>query len=144
MTPFRKYPSTTLGEFFDIFDDIFETAMIVNSPSSCTSRKCPVHNVIEDDKQFVIELVLPGIKKEDTSIEIDGNKLIIKAERKENKDLKYNRKETYFGKYQRNFILPDNADKENIDASFADGILTVTVPKILDDTKLGKKKVEIK
>jgi len=143
MLVFRTRPTPSISDFFEIFDELFEMPMSKSS-CDCTSRKCPIHDVIESDNEFTIELVLAGIKKEDTSIDVDGQKLSIKAERKENKDLKYNRKETYFGKYERSFILPDFVDKENISASFEDGILTVIVPKILDDKKLGKKKVEIK
>ena len=142
MIYFRTSVSPTIKDFFEIFDELFEVPTTISS-NNCTSRKCPIHDVIEDDNKFTVEMILAGIKKEDVSIDIESDKLIIKAERKENKDLKYNRKETYFGKYERAFILPNNVDKENIGAEFADGILVITVPKILDDTK-GKKKVEIK
>lgn len=134
-----KTPTPTIEQFFEIFDELFETP----NPVNASNNKCPIHDVIEDDDKFTIELILAGIKKEDVAIDIEKNRLLIKAERKSNNDLKYNRKESYFGKYERNFILPDNVDKENIDASFSDGILTITVPKIVSDN-IGKKRVEIK
>jgi HSP20 family protein len=78
------------------------------------------------------------------NINIDKDVMTIKAERKEIKDVKYNRKQTYFGKYERMFVLPDEIDKENISASLVDGILRVIVPKLVGDTKLTKKTIEIK
>ena len=130
-------PSIT--NFFDVFNELFETSNVNN----CIN-KCPIHDVIEDDEKFTIELILAGVKKEDVAIDVEKNRLSIKAERKENNDLKYNRKESYFGKYEKSFVMPDFIDKENIDASFANGILKVVVPKIIDGEKVSKKMIEIK
>jgi HSP20 family protein len=88
----RKYSAPEIRLFNSIFDDLFEFPM-VNS-----MVKTPVHDVIENDKEYQVELLLAGVKKEDISIDIEKDVLTIKAERKENKDLKYNRKETFFGK----------------------------------------------
>jgi HSP20 family protein len=125
-----------LNALFD-FEDLFE---IPKNPLI----KVPIHDVIENEKDYQVELLLAGVKKEDVKVDVDNDVLTIKAERKEVKDLKYNRKETYFGKYERSFVLPDNVDKENIDASLVDGVLKVIIPKLEKDTKLSKKAIEIK
>ena len=132
------YP--TIKDFFGILDGIFEIPL-TNDSISC---KTPIHDVIENENEFIIEIVLAGIKKEDINIDIENNELNIKAERKEKNNLKYNRKETYFGKYERCFSLPDNIDNQNIDASFNDGILIITIPKNNDYEKINIKKIEIK
>jgi len=132
-----KCKNPSICRFTNIFDDLFETAI---NPSS---TKTPVHDVIENDKEFIVELLLAGVKKEDISIDIDMDVLMIKAERKEVKDLNYNRKETYFGKYERSFILPDDIDEENIQASLNDGILKLIIPKIENINKISKKMIEI-
>jgi HSP20 family protein len=106
--------------------------------------KYPVHDIIENDKEYVIEALLAGVKKEDVSIEIENDTMTIKAERKETKNLNYNRKETYFGKYERMFKLPEGIDRENIQSSMENGVLKIVVPKLVDGTKLSKKKIEIK
>lgn len=137
MLPIR-HTSPSINLFASIFDDLFEF------PITDSIIKTPVHDVIVNDKDYQIDMLLAGLKKEDISIDIERDMLIIKAERKEVKDLKYNRKETYFGKYERSFKLPDNADKENINASLVDGILKVTIPKLEGDAKLSKKTIEIK
>jgi len=133
-----RHTSPSINLFTSILDDLFELSELD------TMAKTPVHDVIENEKEFQIELLLAGLKKEDISIDIEKNMLKINAERKESKDVKYNRKETYFGKYERSFKLPDNVDKEKIDASLIDGILKITIPKLEDNTKLGKKTIEIK
>ena len=130
----RNYPTINLLDSF--FDDLF------NYPAINSEVKSPIHDVIENDKEFQVEMLLAGVQKEDISIEKDV--LIIKAERKEIKDIQYNRKQTYFGKYERQFNLPDNVDTENIDASLTDGILKLIIPKIEVDAKALKKAIEIK
>jgi len=138
MIRFRCTTNPRVDEFLGILDEFF-----FEEPRPFTSRECPIHDVIENDKEYIIELVLAGIPKEDIKIDIDENSLTVNAVRNEPKDVKFNRKESYFGKYERVFKLPNNTDKENIEAKLADGILKVTVPKILDESKLRKKTVNI-
>ena len=132
----RNYPTINLLDSF--FDDLF------NYPTINSEVKSPIHDVIENDKEFQVEMLLAGVQKEDISIDVEKDVLIIKAERKEIKDIQYNRKQTYFGKYERQFNLPDNVDTENIDASLTDGILKLIIPKIEVDAKALKKAIEIK
>lgn len=132
----RNYPTINL------LDSVFEN--LFDYPVVDSGIKTPIHDVIENDKEFQIEMLLAGMKKEDISIDVEKDVLIIKAERKEVKDIQYNRKETYFGKYERSFNLPDNVDAENIEASLVDGILKLIIPKIEVDAKALKKAIEIK
>lgn len=103
----------------------------------------PTYDIIENDNEYLIDFNLAGIKKEDVTVDIDEKKLKIKAERKEGKDLKYNRKESYFGVYEKSFVLSNTIDKKNIEASFTDGILTLKVPKI-KETKNDSFSIKIK
>lgn len=132
-----RYSRPTIGIFGDIFADF-------DFPVINTGIKTPKHDVIENKKEFIVELLLAGVKKEDISINIEKDILTIKAERKEVKDLKYNRKETYFGKYERLFVLPESVDTDKIEASLSDGILKVIVPKLEGDATAIKKTIEIK
>jgi len=130
-------PSITLfDEFFN--DDFFKFPIW-----ELSSEITPTHDIIEDEKGFAVEFALAGVKKEDVTIDVEKNVLTISAERKEIKDLKYNRKETFTGKYQKSFTLPDTVDADNISASLNDGILTVNIPKILEPMKLSKKQIAI-
>jgi HSP20 family protein len=134
------HPSKFLNLFFD---EDFEFPTIHN-PFEHSDYECPIHDIIENDKEFVVEAMMAGVKKEDISVEVEKNKLRIKAERKEVKDQKYNRKESFTGIYRRSIIMPDNADVDNITATMTDGVLTVTIPKLATEPTPVKKQIEIK
>ena len=135
-----RNPRTSFTHFHSIFDDIFENKA---TNSSDNETICPIYDVIENDTEFLVSLSLPGIVKEDSSVNVEKNKLIVKAERKHNADNKYNRKEIYYGKYKESFNLPESVDRENISAEFTNGILSIKLPKILDEKLLGKKTIQI-
>jgi HSP20 family protein len=123
----------------NLLDELFDV-----NPFKDTSIQCPIHDVIENDKEFIVEAMLAGIKKEDVSVKVDNDLLTIKAVRNEVKDLKYNRKESFTGTYKRSFILPDLADVDNISATMEDGVLKVIVPKLEKEPDSLKKEIEIK
>lgn len=131
-----KFRNPTL-EFIKIFDELFDESFDI------TSRKCPTHDVIENDDEFIVEMELAGVKKEDIVIDTENGALNIEAERIKDDKLKYNRDELYTGKYKRSFVLPDNVDTEGIEAGLSHGVLTITIPKIVDEAK-KKKQIVIK
>jgi HSP20 family protein len=104
----------------------------------------PVVDTYEKDDAIVIKAELPGVSKENISVDVNNHVLSIRGERKNEKDVNednYFRRERFYGKFQRAFTLPDNVDPEKIDANYKDGILEVKVPK----TEQSKgKKIEIK
>lgn len=138
MLMIRNTLNPTIKPFFDIFDDIFEPVVDYDS-----TTKYPLYNTIENDNEYIVELELAGIKKEDIGIETEKNKLTIKAERTLNEDFKYNVKQITSSKYIKTFTLPESADKENISASFVNGILEIKIPKTLNNKELNKKMIEI-
>lgn len=91
-------------------------------------------NFKETDKDFVIQVEVPGIDKEDIQLNITENGLEIRAEKKHEKEKgdkdskEYSYTKSYSGFYQA-FDVPDNADLENIDASYRNGVLTIKLPK---------------
>lgn len=123
--------------FLNLFEEIFDESIDI------TSRKCPVHDVIENDNEFIIEMDLAGVKKEDVSIGCENETLTIETERKKDDKLNYRRKESYVGKYKRSIILPDNVDTEKIEAAMNDGVLIITIPKVEEEIK-KKKQIVIK
>ena len=92
----------------------------------------PPVDIYETDDAFMLKAELPGFTKEDVSIEIHENRLIIRGERKreiEAKEDQYHRLERAYGRFERAFWLPTTVDAEHIQASFKNGILEMRLPK---------------
>lgn len=92
----------------------------------------PAVDVKEDEKAFYVTADLPGIKKEDVDISIEGNRLCISGERSfesEEKKENYHFIERGYGKFSRSFTIPSAVDVDNIKATYKDGVLTVELPK---------------
>jgi HSP20 family protein len=102
----------------------------------------PIVNTREGEFAYHIDIDLPGVKKEDIKIDVTGNRLIMSGERHHKKEVKekdYRRIESSFGKFERSFTLPDDADAESITAANKDGVLEVVIPKLKTEAKEVKK-----
>ena len=90
-------------------------------------------DVREDDKAYLVEAVIPGARKEDINVAIDGNEVSISAEVRKEKELtergRVLRSERYYGKAARSFALAQEIDEANAIAKYSDGILALTLPK---------------
>jgi HSP20 family protein len=107
--------------------------------------RIPSVNVKENEKNYEIEVAAPGMKKDNFSISVENRILTIGAEvkdEKEEKDNNYTRREFIATSFTRSFSLPENADENNIEAHYEDGILRVVVPKV-EEKKPDKKKIEL-
>jgi len=92
----------------------------------------PRVDISETDKEFVIKAEVPDINKEDVKVNVENGVLTLSGERKQEKEekgKKFHRVERYYGSFCRSFALPDNVDEAKIDATFKDGMLTLTIPK---------------
>lgn len=92
----------------------------------------PPVDIYETDDAFMLKAELPGFSKEDVSIEVQENRLIIRGERKretEAKEEQYHRLERTYGRFERAFWLPTTVDTEQIQATFKDGVLELRLPK---------------
>lgn len=118
----------------------------LDNEESSISGFVPAMNTREGEFAYHIDIDLPGVKKEDIVVDVEDNLLKISGERhhkEETKEEDYYKLETSFGKFQRNFTLPDNVDVENIDASSKDGVLEIVLPKLKTPEK-ETKKIEVK
>jgi len=105
----------------------------------------PRVDVKETEKDYQLHFTLPGLNKEEISIDVEGDVLTVSGERKlntETKEEKFHSVESYYGKFNRSFNLPENIDQSNIDAQLNNGILSLILPKT--DIKKNKTIVEIK
>lgn len=126
--------------FSSMLDRFFNESVNSRNNSAFT----PHVDACETSNGYEIEVALPGVKKEDISIDFQEGRLTITGERRferkeENK--RYQMLETQYGSFTRSFQLPDNVKPENIKAEMEDGILMVTVPK--DEKKTMKHQIKI-
>ena len=107
----------------------------------------PAVNIKEQDKSFSVELAVPGMKKEDFKIELDKDVLTVSAEissESESEDeALYSRREFKYASFKRVFTLPKAIDKDQINASYTDGVLNLTLPKLEAAIPAPKRLVEI-
>lgn len=92
----------------------------------------PTSEVTEEGNHYLLKVDLPGIAQDHVKIEADKDRLMIRAERREEKKTDTKKKylsEVYYGSYERTFTLPGPIDDKNIDARFENGVLTITIPK---------------
>ena len=92
----------------------------------------PAVDFYEDDQQLVLKAELPGVNKDNLELSLHGGVLTLAGERREEKSLEnseVHRSERFLGKFERRFTLPSAVDAAKVQASFKDGILTVTLPK---------------
>ena len=90
-------------------------------------------DVKEDDKSYTVRADVPGVKKEDIQVDIDGNVVSLRAEAKQEKEEKKGEKTLYsersYGMVSRSFSLPDEVDAKGAKAEYKDGVLNLTLPK---------------
>ena len=133
MMPTRKYYNQNWLP--SIFNDLFDNDWMVKANATA-----PAINVVESDKDYKVEVAVPGMTKDDFNIHLgEENELVISMEKKtenENKEnKKYLRREFSYSKFQQSLYLPDNVDKEKISANVANGVLTIELPKYSQEEK---------
>jgi len=93
-------------------------------------------DVEEDDKAYTVKAEIPGVKKENIKVEVDGNTVSISAESKREEDVKEKgrvvRSERYYGTLYRSFSLAHDVDEAKASAKYVDGVLELTLPKKAD------------
>jgi len=114
--------SDLMNRFFNDFDHNYEVKNYYK----------PAVNIHENDNEYLLDFMVPGMKKEDFQINLENDLLTVSAEIKNENEEKrdgYSRKEFSFGSFKRSFTLPDTVNADNIKASYNNGILEVTLPK---------------
>jgi HSP20 family protein len=124
----------------NLFDDEF-FPVLTNRTSSM-----PAVNIKESDKDFILELAVPGIDKKDLKIDINDDVVTISSESRSEKEEDndgYKRKEFSYSTFCRSFYLPENVNRDKIQASYKDGILKVELPKQEEEKNKISKQIKI-
>ena len=141
---------TALGPFYrpmSLLDEIEElTREMWGSwrPGAFANTFVPRTEMYEEKGELVIKTELPGIKKEDLDVTLEGDTLTIKAEKKEEEaaeESTYHTRERYYGHYFRSTTLPFHVDSDRISATFKDGVLELRLPKA---EEVDAKRIEVK
>lgn len=117
----------------DVFDDLLKGFFVRPVHFEGQPQIQIKTDIKEDDKTYTVHAEIPGVKKEDIQVSIDGNLLSISAEVKKEKEEKQGEKvlrsERYYGKVSRSFTLGQDVDDSAAQAKYADGVLELTLPK---------------
>jgi HSP20 family protein len=129
-TPFREL--TTMQERMNkLFEDVMK-APYRSDEGLAAPNWAPAVDIYETDKEIVMKAELPEMQEKDIEIKVEDNILILSGERRMEKEVKeenYHRIERAYGSFNRSFTLPRTVDRENIKASYKDGVLKVLLPK---------------
>ena len=130
-------------DFFKPWDRWFDT----NGGLLNQMLTVPAVNIVEKQDHFEISLAVPGMKKDDFNIDVEGNMLTISAEseeQKQEKDERHTRREFNYTSFSRAFTLPDGVKKEQIDASYNNGLLKLVLPKTEEARKTASRHINVK
>ena len=132
MTTWR--PFREMDEFFRPFAPFFgQMPMLREYEKEYEAGWVPAADIVELEKEYLIKLDLPDVKREEVQVHAEGGDLVIKGVRKferDVKDVKLIRREAFYGEFERTFTLPENIDAKAIKAECKDGVLRVHLPKL--------------
>lgn len=113
----------------DVFNDFFDTDRMATANATA-----PAINVLEDAHNYIVEMAAPGMEKGDFNLRLDAdNDLVISMEKKpdgQSQDVHYLRREFNYTKFEQTLVLPENIQKDKINAKMEDGILNIVIPKM--------------
>ena len=130
------------GDPLSMFDQIFGN---VGTPRSAASlMRAPETDVVETEREIRVQVEMPGLKRENIEVDVENNVLTIRGEKREERtegqEGRYHLAERRWGTFARSFVLPRDVDADNIQASFEDGVLTVSIPK---SEKARRRKIDV-
>jgi len=143
----RFNPVIPSGSIFkDMFEDLFTDDFFPGFQKGAMVTE-PLVNILEEKEMYRIDLAVPGMKREDISVNLEKDQLVIKAEveaKNENEDTQYRMREFYYGQFTKSFHIPDTVDRNQIQAGFENGVLSIELKKREEAIDHGPKQIEIK
>jgi len=130
-----------------LWEDLFESDFFKKPTVAQAGLSVPAVNIKETPEEYIIEMAAAGMKKSDFNINVERNVISISSEKtlentEENKEENYTRKEFSYESFERSFVLPEAANRDDIKASYKDGVLKVVIPK-KEEAKLLPKNIKI-
>lgn len=128
----RWEPFREMDEIFKGFTPFFGRMPMLRHVEG-SEEFLPLADIVEREKEYLIKIDLPEVRKEDVKVLFEDGVLTIKGERrveKEEKGEKVHRTERYYGMFERSFTLPDDVDAKAIRAESRDGVLVIHLPRV--------------
>ena len=124
-------PLTALENMLTQLENKYDRKLNAYKVPSDPEAWVPLAEVWETEKTVNISLDVPGIVPSEIDVQAEGDNLIIRGERKfvSDENNKYQRKEKVYGRFYRAFEIPAQVERENISASYKNGVLVITLPK---------------
>jgi HSP20 family protein len=139
VTRFDPFQISNIDPFDEVFRGFFRPVRVEGAPEMQIRM-----DVKETDQGYTVHAEIPGVKKEDIHVSIEGNQVSISAEIKQEKEVKEGEKtlrsERHYGKVARSFALASDIDDAASQAKYADGVLELVLPK---KTAVSSKKLTI-
>lgn len=135
------FPNNSRMDFPTFFNDVFDRFL--------TDEKVtwmPSVNIKETENEFKIDLAVPGLDKKDFNIEVENDLLVVSGERKEEKveeNEKVTKREFHYGSFKRSFTLPEIADGDKINASYNNGVLSLSIAKKEEAKQKAKRQISV-
>jgi len=130
-----------------IFDEFFNGNLLPNYIEEGAWKSTPAVNIFENNEKFEIEIAAPGLDKEDFKIDLKNDYLLVYSEKKEKKEEKAKgkvvRSEFRYSSFNRSFALPKDIDIADIKASHKNGVLTIELPKKVENPETLSRQIEI-
>ncbi|MES1213950.1 MAG: Hsp20/alpha crystallin family protein [Bacteroidota bacterium] len=142
LTRFSGRTPSVFDDFFKPWNDWFDSGNTFER-----TLKVPAVNITEHKDEYLVSLAAPGLKKDDFNIDVDGNILTVSSQKEENKEEKektFTRKEYSYSSFSRSFTLPEEINKEKIDAKYEDGVLKISLPRKEEAKKVTAKTIAVK
>lgn len=126
-----------------IWNSLFNQLLDMDSRLDSAGTFVPRANSYENENEYVLELLVPGLSKEDLKIDLNEEVLNISSEVKNESKAQFRLREFHYGTFKRSFTLPEDVDSDKISASYENGILRVSLPKVEAAPKI-QRQIEIK
>jgi HSP20 family protein len=141
----RWNPFREMDEMQRRMSSLFDRRGVLNGEEEnmTVPEWAPLVDIAEDDKEYLIKMELPEVQKNDVKVTVENGTLTISGERKtekEEKNRKFHRVERFYGRFERNFSVPDDAEPKDVKAEFKDGMLRVHLGK---SEKARPKQIEV-
>ena len=130
-----------------LFDEFFSGNFLPNYIEEGAWKSSPAVNIYETNEKFEIEIAAPGLEKDDFKIDLKNDYLMVYSEKKDKKEEKEKgkvvRSEFRYSSFQRSFALPKDIDVTAINATHKNGVLTIELPKKVEQKDNSVRQIEI-